>query len=222
MSKTSEQTKVYFEKRLETLHDPARYKTCQLSQKTILRFLKHHNFKKQTGKYLDIGCGDRVLCNVFQDHGWDAHGLDISDGINFETDTIPFDDNSFALITLYGVIEHISNPHLLLTEIYRLLENGGACVIITPNIKSEGLSFFDDPDHKKPYTPRGLSWLMQMYGFNSRKIGLWTVRKPSFLWGLSLDLQFMIGKLIPFYGRNKYVPNFLKGRSKTMIGSFLK
>ncbi|MDB3892431.1 class I SAM-dependent methyltransferase, partial [Alphaproteobacteria bacterium] len=119
-------------------------------------------------------------------------------------------------------IEHIFNPHSLLREIYRVLDDNGACVMITPNVESEGLSFFDDPDHKKPYTPKGLKWLMQMYGFSQCNVGLWTVRKPTNIWGLPMRVQFALGKVFPFYGRNSIAPSFLKGRSKTMIGSFRK
>ena len=114
------------------------------------------------------------------------YGLDISDGINFETDTIPFEDN-FSLSSL-----------CMLLDMYQILicTDRNLSVIKWRSVLIINI-INNDPDHKKPYTPRGLSWLMQMYGFF--KIGLWTVRKPSFLWGLTRG--FMIGKN-PLYGRN--------------------
>jgi len=218
MSNTREQTEVYFTKRVETLVDPHRHKNCCVSYETIMRFVKFHNFATAPGKHLDIGCGDRALCKVFDENGWSSAGIDIADGIDFESDKLPFGDQSIDMITLYGVIEHIANPDMLLKEIHRILSIKGVCVMITPNIVSEGMTFYDDPDHKKPYSPTGFSWLMKMYGFNICRIGLWTVKKPSFIWSFPLGTQFFIGKLFPFYGRNKHVPQFLKGRSKTMIG----
>ena len=222
MSETSEQTKIYHQRRIETLVDDNRYETCDLSRKTILRFVNHHGFSKGTGRHLDLGCGDKALCKTFQDNGWVSVGIDISDGVDFETDAIPMDDKSVDLITLYGVIEHIANPHIILSETLRVLDYGGVCVMVTPNVVVEGMTFFDDPDHKKPYTPKGLNWLMNMYGFQACAVGLWTVNKPSVIWSLPIYVQFFIGRLIPFYGRNNYAPEFLKGRSKTMIGSFFK
>ena len=215
-------TIIYNKRRIETLYDPFRYKTCVRSYETIKRFIKFHGFESKNSKHLDLGCGDRCLSKVYADNGWVSEGIDISDGVNFEKDPLPFSDGQFKLITLYGVIEHIGNPYNIITEIHRILDKGGVCVIITTNVSSEGFTFYDDPDHKKAYTPRGLSWLMQMYNFDPCKVGLWTVGKPAFIWSLPWRLQFLIGKLFPFSGRTKFVPNFLKGKSRTMIGMFVK
>lgn len=104
MSNTREQTEVYFSKRIETLVDPHRHMNCCVSYETIMRFVKFHNFDAAPGKHLDIGCGDRVLCKVFDENGWSSAGVDIADGIDFEIDKLPFDDQSIDMITLYGVI----------------------------------------------------------------------------------------------------------------------
>jgi SAM-dependent methyltransferase len=222
MSNTREQTEVYFSRRIETLVDPRRHRNCSVSHETIMRFVKFHNFDAPPGKHLDIGCGDRVLSKVFNENGWSSTGIDIADGIDFESDKLPFDDFSVDMITLYGVIEHIANPDILLKEIHRILRSKGVCIMITPNIISEGMTFYNDPDHKKPYSPKGFAWLMKMYGFDFCEVGLWTVKKPSFIWGLPQWAQFFLGKLFPFHGSFRYAPQFLKGRSKTMIGLISK
>jgi len=221
MSKKNNMTEVYHYRRIDTLVDPDRYSNCTTSYQTILRFIATvHQLKKFKGSHLDVGCGDGVLSQVFSDNGWASSGVDISDGVNFETDSLPFKSVSFDLVTLYGVIEHIADPDNIFKEVKRVLRPDGICVMITTNVKMSGMSFYDDPDHKKPYTPKGLSWLAEMYGFQDVKVGLWTVGKPSGLWKIPMGLQELLGVLIPFEGRNKYLPNFLKGRSRTMICAF--
>ena len=113
MSNTREQTEVYFSKRIETLVDPHRYWNCRVSYETIMRFLRFHNFDVAVGKHLDIGCGDGVLCKIFDESGWQTAGIDIADGIDFESDKLPFDDHSIDIITLIPWLKIVfsgSNP----------------------------------------------------------------------------------------------------------------
>jgi ubiquinone/menaquinone biosynthesis C-methylase UbiE len=50
-------------------------------------------------------------------------------------DCLPFADRSFNLVTLNMVVEHLTKPEVVFTEIARILEPGGKLVLLTPNKK---------------------------------------------------------------------------------------
>jgi methionine biosynthesis protein MetW len=110
----------------------------------ILHSLK--NFKN----ILDIGCGDgafdKILIKEFPQVV--LYGVDISheavsickkEGINaVELDVsnqpLPFDENSFDVVILLDVIEHLINPDFAMTEIHRVLKKDGILIMSTPNL----------------------------------------------------------------------------------------
>jgi ubiquinone/menaquinone biosynthesis C-methylase UbiE len=50
-----------------------------------------------------------------------------------EATNLPLKDNSFELVTMLHVIEHIKNDAAVLREIYRVLKKDGTALIVTPN-----------------------------------------------------------------------------------------
>lgn len=178
------------------------------------------------GTILDIGCGDGALVKVLGSKaGIDAKGIDICDGINFERDLLPFQDDEFDIAVMYSVIEHIYEPGYVLSEIKRILKRDGYLIVITSNFTLSNplvcdLGFYEDPTHVHPYNPKSIEKLMKLYDFKKTFIGLWTVKKSYLLWKLPLNLQFTIGAILPFSGQSHYVPSFLKGKSKSMLCVF--
>lgn len=172
------------------------------------------------GKLLDVGCGDGSFVKYCKKRGIDAYGVDIIDGVNFETDQLPYEDNTFDIVLLYAVIEHINNPSNLFNELKRVLKNNGVVMLITPNFDQAPRIFYDDPTHVKPYNPTNLAYLIRIFGFKKEFIGLWTVKKSALIWKLPQKIQFILGRIIPFAGTTRYVPFFLKGKSKTMLAAF--
>ena len=96
------------------------------------------------GLFLDLGCGDRFLAPALQSHGLQYIGLD-ADTLNFETDTLPFDDASIDLAVSLAVIEHLRDPSRFLAEIRRCLRPGGAIYLSTPNFQYDFRNFYNDP-----------------------------------------------------------------------------
>lgn len=56
--------------------------------------------------------------------------------INANAFNLPFSHSSFDMIILQDVIEHLSDPDLLVSEIRRVLKPGGTVYLSTPNKKS--------------------------------------------------------------------------------------
>src|SRR5438876_6258223 len=61
--------------------------------------------------------------------GFDSFGLDL------EKEDLPIEDNSFDLVTLLEVIEHINHKKHLLSEIYRVLKDNGHLIVTTPDAR---------------------------------------------------------------------------------------
>lgn len=122
--------------------------------------LRHNKLVDLVGKIsspfsdslLDVGCGNCHLTKKLMEamNIRTAWGVDILADkllappgvgicqVDVDKDILPFEDEYFNLVCCSDIIEHLSNPDLLLSEVYRVLKPKGKCVITTPNLASWG------------------------------------------------------------------------------------
>ena len=128
-------------------------------QKRIKSFSKLYNSRLSLieslypgkGDLLDIGCGAGFFLNSAKERGWNCHGLEILpeyikyakenfalENIRFESldEPLTYDENTFNVITLWDLIEHLRNPLKSLKQINRVMKPGGLLVMWTPNVKN--------------------------------------------------------------------------------------
>ena len=100
-------------------------------------------------RVLDIGCGMGHFLAVAKQHGAEAIGVETSKdqadyasaefGVDVYADffeNVEFLPHSFDLITLWSVIEHVSQPKEFILKVHDLLKPDGLLVIKTPNQNS--------------------------------------------------------------------------------------
>ena len=99
----------------------------------------------QGKRILDIGCGLGMYVSQFRQFSDDVYGVDIDpDKIARASEwlpnlhvspaeTLPFEDESFDVIFLNEVIEHVEDDQRTIQEAYRVLAPGGHIVIYAPN-----------------------------------------------------------------------------------------
>jgi len=138
-------------------------------------------------KLLDVGCYIGVFLEIAARHGWEAWGIEPSqwaaeqarqNGLNVIHGTLAtthLPDGSFDVVTLWDVIEHVSDPMSEIRRVHRLLKPGGLIVIHTMDI---------DSPFSRVMGPRW-PWLMEMhiYYFSQRTMAA-MLRKAGFqvLW----------------------------------------
>lgn len=118
------------------------------------------------GKLLDIGCGDGHYLETMHALGWHVEGLEpdsvavrTARGRGFDVIAGPIEDavlpaDTFDVITMNHVIEHVVDPARVLEIARRSLRPGGTLLVVTPNVESWGrlrfgISWFhlDPPRH---------------------------------------------------------------------------
>ncbi len=77
-----------------------------------------------------------------------------------DAENLNFEDNSFDLVVSFETIEHLKNPHKFLSEVKRILINGGQLLISTPNIEVSGNT---NPYHLKEYTEDEFENILKKY-----------------------------------------------------------
>ena len=97
------------------------------------------------GSILDIGAGTGDFLSVVKENGWNTIGVEPSDkakaiaknkGVVFVEQTSELENNSFDIITMWHVLEHVPNLDNQLKELKRLLKPNGNLIIAVPNFKS--------------------------------------------------------------------------------------
>lgn len=151
------------------------------------------------GRLLDVGCGLGYFVKFASgEPGWEVYGSEISvPAAQFARKNLGlknifsgraaeagFKENFFDIITLWDVLEHISDPHPLLKYLSGLLKNDGILFIHTPNVSIQlfkarlkkflkgerpGAHYLEAKDHLNDYSSKSLSAILRMNGFKDVK-----------------------------------------------------
>lgn len=116
---------------------------------TFARRLKTIESYVRNGRLLDIGCATGFFLALARDKGWEVLGTEVSQysaryaqeklGLDVRLGplkTLDFGPASFDVVTMWDVIEHVTDPLAELQEIRRILRVGGLLSIITPDAGS--------------------------------------------------------------------------------------
>jgi len=189
----------------------------QLAEREIytLNFLLKNFYSEELRSgcnILDVGSGDKFLKNILEKKNHNYFSLDIDD-IDFERDNFNFEQEKFDIVICLAVIEHLSDPSVLLNEINRVLKKDGYLYISTPNWIYCKNDFYNDPTHKKPYTPSSLENILEINNFNNIKTFPNLRCKPK--WWYTGKFRFFRAKyFLPFAKRISFIPEFLSGKAK--------
>ncbi len=171
-----------------------------------LDFVEKHSSSK--GKLLDIGCATGNFLKFAKDRDWQVLGIEpINDAariardyyqldvITGTLDTISLAGETYDVITMWDVLEHLPTPKSTISQCHRLLKNDGILVFSIPNLHSFDRYLFgrnwigwDAPRHFNLFTGRSLIRLLNTTGFDLVDKRCILGGKGAFL--LSLDQVF--------------------------------
>jgi 2-polyprenyl-3-methyl-5-hydroxy-6-metoxy-1,4-benzoquinol methylase len=140
----------------------------------------------QKGRILDIGAGTGDFLLTAKENGWDTVGVEPSDraksiaikkGISFVGKISELENNSFDVITMWHVLEHVPNLELQIQELKRLLKPTGTLIVAVPNFKSFDANHYktfwaayDVPIHFWHFSKKAIQSLFEKVDMRLEKI----------------------------------------------------
>ena len=157
-------------------------------------FLVRGKKVKRGMKILDVGSGSGQFLYEMKKLGLETYGLEPGnfnkseakkDNLKIERNSLEktkYKKNSFDIITLNHVLEHLNRPYEALSRVKGLLREDGILIIGIPNSRSLAHFIFgknwyqlDTPRHLFNYSPKNIKYLLERAGlkvikkrFNSR------------------------------------------------------
>ncbi len=145
---------------------------------------------------LDVGCGSGTLLGLLKQRGFRVNGLDFSaeaaaiakaeNGVDVAVGSLEeahFPAESFDVVTLFHVMEHVTNPRLVLAQVSRVLKPNGVAILQVPNIESWQFKIFgarwyglDIPRHVIDYSRNSMLKLLADSGFVVNRIRHFNLR----------------------------------------------
>ncbi|HII15008.1 MAG TPA: class I SAM-dependent methyltransferase [Nanoarchaeota archaeon] len=167
------------------------------------------------GKLLDVGCASGFFLKVAKDAGWDVMGVEPNRwlaeygknnfGLNIKAGTLEgakFRNNSFDVICMWDVIEHMPDPNHALGEANRILNKGGILIVSTPDYGSILAGVFGRKwwfllsHHLFYFTAKTMRKILEQNGFRVK------IRKMHWQ---KLSLQYMLDMVKHLNKENKVV-----------------
>ena len=169
------------------LFEKAYHFVRQIALKRKLKLI--NSFQTHEKHLLDIGCGTGDFLETAKNNGWQITGIEPSDNAreiaNKKTNNsvykieqlLKLEPNSFDVISLWHVLEHLPNLDEHIKIFKRLLKSNGRLVIAVPNYKSfDALYYksfwaaFDVPRHLWHFSKTGIQKLFAQENFDVEKI----------------------------------------------------
>jgi len=192
----------------------------------VLRRLKQNN-----ARVLDIGCGRGLLLRAFQRNGCDVTGTEFSDGAcRFAREVLKlpvrvgglqelnFPADSFDVVVMWHVLEHVSDPRPMVAEVARILRPGGMFLVAVPDFGSPearltkaGWFHLDCPRHLSHHTRESLSRILGEAGLSPKWV---SALAPEY------DNFSFVQSLLNWLGaRPNLLYNWLRGQSAKVMGA---
>ncbi len=166
----------------ELQNDPVDAAAREEMYREEIAFLEKH---LKGGILLDVGCGGGFLLRAFGET-WEKHGIEFDaravkharskfnlDVRHGEVDTVAFPPNSFDVIVLRGVIEHLAEPKKMIEHLLPWLKKGGLLYITsTPNVESLCAELYREKwnlftaDHQIHFSKGNLITFFNSHGFS--------------------------------------------------------
>lgn len=139
-------------------------------------------------RVLDFGCGHGEFLAICRALGFDALGVDFAPDRREHGLVTPYSslaelrcdrpqDNGFDAVTLFEVLEHLSDPRGVLEELAQMMKPGAVLVLETPDTTGvTGLQSFSDYlaigplGHINGFTPATLRAMAERAGFRARRM----------------------------------------------------
>jgi len=150
------------------------------------------------GRLLDVGCGEGAFLDIAQKNGWEISGTELSSyAARYAANILDTDifcgellearlpEDSFDVVTMWHVLEHVTDPTRYFADIQRILRSDGLLVIAIPNvndlimqiayriIKRRKMKLFSKDEkevHLFHFSPKTIKAYLDKTGFDCLKI----------------------------------------------------
>jgi len=145
--------------------------------------------RKEGNKILDIGCATGQFLYEFKKRGWLCKGIEPDSTARefaknqydlkvFDPSYInEFENHSFDVISMWHVLEHVSDLKSRMEDLKRLLKHNGYLFIALPNLESWDAAYygkywagFDVPRHLYHFNKTNVKKLFEEYNFHVEEI----------------------------------------------------
>jgi len=156
---------------------------------------------KERGRVLDVGCGYGFFLAEMKARGWQVEGIELSaQGRHYahntgdiEVHSDPLEDlllpeNSFDVVTLFYVIEHVIDPVAVLQAAWKILKPGGLLLLRWPHSTpivtilgplSRYFDLYHTPYHLYDFSPETMRRLLAMTGFTGIETSIGGYTRPA-------------------------------------------
>lgn len=206
-----------------TLFEKAYQFVKKIALKRKLKIIKSNS--KEGKSLLDFGCGTGDFLKEAQKEGWTVFGIEPNEQARYianrKTNNIVFNSEyiskfkkqSFDVITLWHVLEHLPNTKEQLSLFNKLLKPNGILIVAVPNYKSYDASYyknywaaFDVPRHLWHFSRTAINNLVSLE--NMKVIKTYPMFFDAFYVSL-LSEKYKSGKM-------KLIPAFVIGSFSNM------
>ncbi|WP_374401030.1 methyltransferase domain-containing protein [Flavobacterium sp.] len=187
-----------------------------------------NSYQPLKGKILDIGAGTGDFLLECKNQNWDILGIEPNDkakgialgkGVKFGDTIEKLESNSFDVITMWHVLEHVPDVEHQVAELKRLLKPSGTIIIAVPNFKSydanhykEFWAAYDVPRHLWHFSKTAIEKLFDKQNMNLEDI------KP--MWFDSFYVSLLSEKYKS--GKMNFISGFFIGLISNVSGFFKK
>lgn len=169
---------------INTLYKIARAYTVRKKERTVRKLLDG-----LPRTILDHGCGTGEFLAQCQKKGWSTHGLEPDEEARHQAEKLlgskvdapekisELPAQSFSIITLWHVLEHLPRLQESVSELKRLLAPGGTLLIAVPNCSAYDASYYgaywaayDVPRHLYHFRPTDIRRVFKDHGMEVKEV----------------------------------------------------